>query len=290
MHTKSTGYKIFLTINTVFMALICIICLYPFLYMLFLSISDVKAVIAGKVLFYPIGFDLNAYKVIMTYPNFFISYWNTIFYTVAGTAIALLMTITFAYPLSKPYLKGRVFLMDMVIFTMFFTGGIVPNFLLLSSLHLTNTIWAYLLPFAIGPFNLIILTNFFKTLPESIEEAARIDGMSFFGILTKIVLPLSKPAIATITLFVAVFFWNDWFYGMIYMSSSNRYPVMLILRNIVSGNSIIGAAAGSGDADTVVYSTLKSATSILTILPIMALYPFLQRYFITGLTLGSVKG
>ena len=264
MHTKSTGYKIFLTINTVFMALICIICLYPFLYMLFLSISDVKAVIAGKVLFYPIGFDLNAYKVIMTYPNFFISYWNTIFYTVAGTAIALLMTITFAYPLSKPYLKGREFLMDMVIFTMF--------------------------PFAIGPFNLIILTNFFKTLPESIEEAARIDGMSFFGILTKIVLPLSKPAIATITLFVAVFFWNDWFYGMIYMSSSNRYPVMLILRNIVSGNSIIGAAAGSGDADTVVYSTLKSATSILTILPIMALYPFLQRYFITGLTLGSVKG
>jgi putative aldouronate transport system permease protein len=288
---KSMSYKIFSTFNIVFMGLLLVICLYPFLYMFALSFSSTNAVLAGKVFLYPIEFHLGTYKTIFEYPNFFIAYRNTIFYTVVGTFISLLMMISFAYPLSKTWLKGRNIVMKFVIFSMFFSGGLIPNFLIVSWLGLTDTVFAMLLPFAISQFNLIILMNFVKNLPGSIEEAAIIDGMSYFGILIKIIVPLSKPAIATISLYTAVFFWNDWFYGMIYMSSAQRYPVMLFLRNIMSGASIRGAASGSGSEDkTTIYATLKSGAIILTTVPIIILYPFLQRYFITGLTLGSVKG
>lgn len=287
---KSRGYKVFTVFNYIFMAIVLFCCIYPFLYMIAISLSDTKAVVAGQVKLFPVGFNLKAYQSILEYPNFFRSYLNTIFYTVFGSAIALFMTICFAYPLSKPQLKGRSVLMKMVIFSMFFTGGIIPNFLLINWLNIADTIWAILLPFAIGPFNLIILINFFKSLPSSIEEAAIIDGMGYFGILYKIIIPLSKPAIATVLLYIAIFFWNDWFYGMIYLNNNERFPVMLILRNIVTGGSIAGAAAGGGgDESNVVYSTLKSAASILTTLPIIALYPLLQRFFISGLTVGSVK-
>lgn len=291
MGNKTLGYKVFSIFNVIFMVLLLIICLYPFIYMFSLSLSSTKAVLAGKVFLYPIDIHLGTYKTIFNYPNFFIAYRNTIFYTVAGTLISLFMTIIFAYPLSKTFLKGRNLVMKIVIFSMFFSGGLIPNFLLVSWLGLTDTVFAMLIPFAISQFNLIILINFFKTLPESIEEAAIIDGMGYFGILFKIVVPLSKPAIATIALYTAVFFWNDWFYGMIYMSSTERYPVMLFLRNLVTGASIRGAASGSGSADkTTIYITLKSGAIILTTIPIIILYPFLQRYFIQGLTVGSVKG
>lgn len=291
MKNMSTGYKVFSVFNTAFMGLLLIICLYPFIYMLALSLSSTKAVLAGKVFLIPVDLHLGTYKTIFNYPNFFIAYRNTVFYTVAGTLISLFLTISFAYPLTKSFLKGRNVIMKFVIFSMFFSGGLIPNFLIISWLHMTDTVFAMLIPFAIGQFNLIILINFLKTLPESIEEAAIIDGMSYFGILAKIIVPLSKPAIATIALYTAVFFWNDWFYGMIYMSSSQRYPVMLFLRNLVTGATIRGAASGSGTADkATIYITLKSGAIILTTLPIIILYPFLQRYFITGLTVGSVKG
>lgn len=273
------------------MGVLLIACLYPFIYMLALSLSSTKAVLAGNVFLYPVGLHFGTYKTIFNYPNFFMAYRNTLFYTVAGTCISLFMTIIFAYPLSKNFLKGRDVVIKLIIFSMFFSGGLIPNFLLVSWLNLTDTVFAMLIPFAINQFNLIILMNFLKTIPESIEEAAIIDGMSYFGILYRIVVPLSKPAIATIALYTAVFFWNDWFYGMIYMSSAERYPVMLFLRNLVSGASIRGAASGSGaDDKTTIYITLKSGAIILTTLPIIILYPFLQRYFITGLTIGSVKG
>lgn len=291
MAKKSTGYTVFSFFNVALMLLALAFCLYPFIYMLALSLSSTKAVLAGSVFLYPVGVNFNTYEVIFNYPNFFVAYRNTIFYTVAGTLISLFMTVIFAYPLSKTHLKGRNIVMKFVIFSMFFSGGMVPNFLIVSWLKLTDTVFAMLLPFAISQFNLIILINFFKTLPESIEEAAIIDGMSYFKILFKIIVPLSKPAIATIALYTAVFFWNDWFYGMIYMSSSSRYPVMLFLRNLVTGSTIRGAASGSGTAEkTTIYITLKSAAIILTTVPIIVLYPFLQRYFITGLTVGSVKG
>lgn len=270
------------------MTFVLLICVVPFMYMFVLSVSDPKAIINNEVSFWPVGFNLAAYKQIFTYPNFFRAYGNTIFYTVAGTIIALCMTVLFAYPLSKSFLRGRGFIMKLVIFSMYFSGGLIPNYLLVSSLHLTGTIWAMLLPFAINQFNLIILINFFRALPLELEEAALIDGMDYFGILRKIVVPLSKPALATIGLYTAVFFWNDWFNGLIYLNTS-QFPVMLFLRNIVNGTAVMGDGAGFADKATIAIS-IKSAVIITSTLPIIILYPFLQKYFVKGLTVGSVKG
>lgn len=265
-----------------------LICLVPFIYMLALSLSDPKAIVNNQVSFWPVGLTFDAYEQIFTYPNFFRAYGNTFFYTIAGTGIALLMMILFAYPLSKTFLKGQTFLMKMVIFSMFFSGGLIPNYLLISNLRLTGTVWAMLLPFAINQFNLIILINFFKSLPMEIEEAALIDGLGYFGILFKIVVPLSTAALATVGLYTAVFFWNDWFNGLIYLNTA-QFPVMLFLRNIVNGTSMLGDAAGSADKTTIAIS-IKSAVIITSTLPIIILYPFLQKYFVKGLTVGSVKG
>ena len=288
---KSRGVKTFNAINVLLMLIILFICLFPFIYMFSLSFSSPKAVINGKVLFYPVDINIQAYKTIVEYPSFFTAYRNTVFYTVAGTGISMLMTLLFAYPLSKSYLKGTKLIMRFVIVSMFFTGGLIPNYLVVSWLKLTDKVWAILIPFAINQFNLIILISFLRNIPESLEEAAMIDGMNYFGILFKIVLPLSLPAIATVSLYCAVFFWNDWFYGLMYLNSTELYPVMLFLRNIVKGSSIVGSASGSGAADkTTISITIKSAAIILTTVPIMCLYPFLQKYFVKGMVLGSVKG
>lgn len=270
----------------VFSLLICII---PFIYMVSLSLSSPKAIINNQVRLIPKGINFEAYKQIFTYPNFFRAYGNTIFYTIAGTFIALCMTILFAYPLSKTYLKGQKILMKMVIFSMYFAGGLVPNYLLISSLHLTGTRFAMLIPFAINQFNLIIMVNFFKALPQEIEEAALIDGIGYFSILPRIILPLSTAAIATVGLYYAVFFWNDWFNGLIYLNTK-QYPVMLFLRNIVNGTMVLGDSS-SASTDTATLSiSIKSAVIITSTLPIIVLYPFLQKYFVKGLTVGSVKG
>ena len=287
---RSMQYRIFTVINTIIMLLVIFICFYPFLYLVSVSLSKTSEVVQGHVILLPKGLVTDTYKMLFAYPNFFRAYGNTIFYTLAGGLIAMVLTVMLAYPLSKKFLRGTKLLTKMVVFSMFFTGGMIPNFIVVSSLKITNTVWAMLLPFAIGPFNVIILINFFRSLPESIEEAAIIDGMGYAAILVKIIVPLSKPALATIALYVAVFFWNDWFYGMLYMNSQSRFPVMLILRNIINGSSITGASAGSAETGDIVQSTLKAAGSVLTMLPIVLLYPVLQRFFIAGLTVGSVKG
>lgn len=265
-----------------------LLCLIPFVYMIALSLSSPKAIINNEVFLWPKGFNIKAYLQIFSYPNFFHAYGNTIFYTFGGTAISLVMMILFAYPLSKSKLRGQKMLMKLVIFSMFFTGGLIPNYLLVSSLRLVNTRWAMLLPFAINQFNLILLINFFKTIPGDMEEAAIIDGLDYFGILLRIVLPLSGAALATVGLYTAVFFWNDWFNGLIYLKSS-QFPVMLFLRNIVTGTSMVGDAAGSGDKTSIAIS-IKSAVIITSTLPIIVLYPFLQRYFVKGIMIGAVKG
>ena len=264
------------------------LCLIPFVYMIALSLSSPKAIINNEVFLWPKGFNIKAYLQIFKYPNFFHAYGNTLLYTFAGTAISLVMMTLFAYPLSKQKLRGQKALMKTVIFSMFFTGGLIPNYLLVSSLHLINTRWAMLLPFAINQFNLILLINFFRAIPNDLEEAAIIDGLDYFGILLRIILPLSGAALATVGLYTAVFFWNDWFNGLIYLKSS-QFPVMLFLRNIVTGTSMVGDAAGSGDKTSIAIS-IKSAVIVTSTLPIIVLYPFLQRYFVKGIMIGAVKG
>lgn len=271
------------------MVLSLLVCLLPFVYMLALSLSTPQAIIQRKVSFWPVGWDTQAYRQIFTYPNFFRAYGNTIFYTIFGTFIALVMTILFAYPLSKTCLRGHKVLTKMVVISMYFAGGMIPNYLLVSALNLTGTRLAMLIPFAINQFNLIILVNFFKALPIEIEEAALIDGLGYFRILPMIILPLSTAAIATIGLYYAVFFWNDWFNGLIYLNT-RQYPVMLFLRNIVNGTMVLGNSS-SASTDTASLSiSVKSAVIITSTLPIIILYPFLQKYFVKGLTVGSIKG
>ncbi len=289
MDTKRTRSSLPFTILIYIVMLFTLfVCLTPFIYMLALSFSSPKAIINNEVFLIPKGLNFEAYKQIFSYPNFFTAYANTIFYTVFGTSISLCMMILFAYPLSKTRLKGVKAVMKLVIFSMFFSGGLIPNYLLVSTLRLSNTRWAMLLPFAVNQFNLILLINFFKTIPNDLEEAAIIDGLNYFGILMRVVLPLSGAALATVGLYTAVFFWNDWFNGLIYLKSS-QFPVMLFLRNIVQGTSMVGDAAGAGDKSTIAIS-IKSAVIITSTLPIIVLYPFLQRYFVKGVLIGAVKG
>ena len=270
------------------MALATLACVLPFLYIIAMSLSSSTAILNNRVSLWPIGLNLESYQQIFSYPNFFRAYRNTLTYTFFGTLISLSLMILFAYPLSKPKLRGQKLVMKLVVFSMFFSGGLIPNFLLISSLKLTGTVYGMIIPFAINQFNLIILINFFKSLPEELEEAARIDGLGFFGILTRILLPLSTAAIATIGLYTAVFFWNDWFYGLIYLDSS-LYPVMLLLRNIVNGTTMVGEAGGVGEKASVAIA-VKSAVIITSTLPIILLYPFLQKYFVKGMLVGAVKG
>jgi len=270
------------------MVVVILICFIPFVYMLALSFSSPDAIVNNRVSLVPVGFNFEAYKAIFSYPNFFKAYGNTLLYTVGGTVISLFISILFAYAMSKPFLYGHKLVMKLIVFSMFFSGGLIPTYLLISNLHLTGTAWAMLIPFAINQFNLIILISFFRAFPAEVEEAAVIDGLSYFGILRRIVVPLSTPAIATIGLYTAVFFWNDWFNGLIYLNAS-QYPVMLFLRNIVNGTMMVGDGAGMADRSTIAMS-IKSAVIITSTLPIIILYPMLQRFFVAGLTLGSVKG
>ncbi len=276
------------TVTFLVMLVVVVACIIPFLYIVAMSFSSPVAITNNRVFLWPVDFTAEAYKSVYEYPNFFRAYGYTFLYTIGGTAIALLMMVMFAYPLSKDWLKGQSAVMKLVVFSMFFSGGLIPNFLLINSLHLVGTVWAMLLPYAINQFNLIILINFFKSLPGEIEEAAVIDGLSYFGILVRIVLPLSGAALATVGLYTAVFFWNNWFSALIYLKSS-QYPVMMLLRNIVNGRTMIVDNGGMGEKSSLSIS-IKSAVIIMSSLPIILLYPFLQKYFVKGMTVGAVKG
>lgn len=279
---------VFDTVVFLLILLVLVVCLVPFMYILSASLSGPKPLTNGEVFLFPKDFTFNAYVKIIQYPNFLHAYGNTIFYTVAGTAICLVMTVLMAFPLAHPRLRGHAFFMKMVVITMFFSGGMIPKFLLVNSLKLTDTVWAILLPTAINTFNLIVLINFFKTIPRELEEAALIDGMGYFGIMRNIFIPLSIPALATITLYYAVYFWNDWFNALIYLSS-DQYPVMMILRNLVVGTMQLDVGTAGGEADTV-STALKCAVIVTSSVPIIVLYPFLSKYFVKGLTIGGVKG
>ncbi len=279
---------IFDTIVYLVMFFVLVCCLVPFIYMFAVSLSDPKAIMSGKVFLWPVNVTFQSYEQIFNYPNFFRAYGNTFIYAIGGTFIALFMTCLMAYPLSKNFMIGNKFLTKMVVVTMFFSGGLIPRYLLITNLHLVGTRWAMLIPFCINSFNLIILINFFKSIPGEIEDAALIDGLGYFGILWRIVIPLSTASIATVGLYYAVFFWNDWFNSMIYLNSK-QYPVMMILRNIVNGTMVIGSGNTASENDMLGIAT-KSSVIITSTIPIIVLYPFLQKFFVKGLTIGGVKG
>lgn len=288
MTVKSKGYAAFRVINIFIMLLVIIITLFPVLNILAKSFSDLKNLTQNTVSIFPKGFNVDTYKTVMGDMDFWTDYKNTLIYTVLGTVINLIMTTMFAYALSVPRIMGKKFLTAFVVFTMFFNGGIIPNYMIVNGLQMRNTIWAIVVPGAISTFNLIVMRTFFEGIPKELEEAASIDGMNTYGILTRIILPLSKPIIATMVLFYAVGMWNSWFSAFLYLDHTNLLPVTMYLRNLIAG----AMSATGADADSLgtVSVNIKYVTIVLTSVPILCVYPFLQKYFVQGVMIGSVKG
>ncbi|WMM33139.1 carbohydrate ABC transporter permease [Shouchella clausii] len=287
---ESIQYKIFKVFN-VFILLVIVFCtLYPFLNVVAQSFSSEAYISAGEVNLIPKGFNMETYKTVIEDRMFWINYKNTVVYTVVGTGISMFFTTIFAYALSKRRLVGRRFLTLFAVFTMFFNGGLIPNYLLINNLGFHNTIWAIVIPGAISIYNMLIMKSFFENMPDELEEAAAMDGMNTYGILLKIVLPLSKAVMATMVLFYAVGHWNSWFPAFLYLDQKDLFPVTIYLRNMIAG-ATGGAAAGATSADNLIQisANIKSVTMVLTILPILTVYPFVQKYFVSGVMLGSVK-
>jgi putative aldouronate transport system permease protein len=286
---RSRGYRVFQGVNAVILAGVVIVTLYPFVNVVARSFSDENAIRSGQVNLIPRGFTFTTYEYVISDPTFWTNYRNTVVYTVVATLIAMVLTTCYAYVLSKKQLKGRKALIAIAVFTMFFSGGIIPNYVLITGIGLKDSIWAIVLPNAISVFNLLIMKTFFEGLPVELEEAAAIDGMSTYGILFRIVLPLSKAVLATMLLFYAVAFWNSWFTAFLYMSQSDLFPVTVYLRNLIAG-ATTATSVGADANDMTAAANIKSVTVVLTILPVVGIYPFVQRYFVSGVMLGAVKG
>lgn len=288
----SRGYRWFTWINGTLLVLFCALMLYPFITVLAQSFSAAGAIKAGLVNVWPVDFNLDTYRAVAQNDIFWRNYRNTVVYTVVGTTIAMVLTTVFAFVLSKKHLRGRTLLIGIAVFTMFFNGGMIPNYVLISTLGMKNTMWALVLPGAISVFNLLVMKSFFENLPVELEEAAQIDGLGWFGIFGRIVLPLSKAVIATMILFYAVAIWNDWFPAFLYLDKQELFPVTLFLRNLVAGasSSASEGAAAAGSTTAAISANIQAVTMILTIVPILCVYPFVQRYFVSGVMLGSVKG
>jgi putative aldouronate transport system permease protein len=284
------GYRVFQRANGVILTLVVVVTLYPFVNIIARSFSGERQIRAGDVTLWPKGFNLTTYKIVFEDSMFWRNYGNTVFYTVVSTVVAMVLTTCYAYVLSKKHLRGRGVLVGVAVFTMFFTGGLIPNYVLVTSLDLKNSVWAVALPNAISVFNLLVMKAFFESLPGDLEEAAQIDGLSTYGILLRIVLPLSKAVVATMVLFYSVSFWNSWFSAFLYMDKSELMPATVYLRNLISG-ATTGTNAGAADAQlSQVGANIQAVTIVLTSLPILCVYPFVQRYFVSGVMLGAVKG
>ena len=279
-------------INVIILGFIALCCLYPFINITVTSFSSSRAVYAGEVFLLPVEFNLDAYMEVSRDGQIFVAMKNTVLLTVVGTALCMISTILCAYSLSKKRLFGRSAFMGMIVFTMLFSGGMIPSFLLIRSLGLMNTYWALWLGGLQSSYNMIVLRTFFQTIPDSLEEAAQIDGASDPYILVRIVLPLSGAALATITLFYAVGWWNTYFSAMMYISSSTKQTLMVKLRQMLDAvqvlQSEVGMSEGSNMAN-IAQETFKAATILVSMLPIMCVYPFLQKYFTKGVMIGSVK-
>jgi putative aldouronate transport system permease protein len=285
------GYRVFQVVNAVILSLVVVLTLYPFFNIVARSFSQTQAIRTGRVNLWPVGFNLTTYGRVMSDSVFWVTYRNTVIYTVVATVIAMVLTTCYAYVLSKKHLKGRSVLIGIAVFTMFFNGGLIPNYVLIGSLGFRNTIWAIVLPNAISVFNLLVMKSFFEAQPPDLEEAGAVDGLNTYGILLRIVLPLSKAVIATMVLFYSVTFWNSWFSAFLYLDRKELWPVTIYLRNLLAGAMATGdPQAAASETSLQIAANIQAVTIVLTALPIMLFYPFIQRYFVSGVMLGSVKG
>lgn len=290
--TQSLADRIFDIVNYTLLALIALAVLYPMYFIIVASFSDPVAINNGQVRFWPVGFNTMGYEKIFENTKIWRSYSNTIFYTGVGTAINIILTLMLAYPLSRKKFFARKVLLLMVMFTMYFQGGMIPTYLWMNDLHLYNTPWVMVLLPAINVFNLIIAMNFISNnIPEELYEAASIDGCSHFTFFTRIILPLSKTIIVVLLLYYGVAHWNEFMNGLIYLRDEGLYPLQLTLRNILLQNQ----ASGLGDVDSIIEQQkaaelIKYGAIIVSTLPVLVIYPFLQKHFEKGVMVGSVKG
>ena len=290
MRKTTLGEKIFDIFNIVLLTLLGAATLLPFLHVVAKSMSSQTAVSLGEVTFIPRGIQFGTFQYVLNQAQFLNSFRNSVIIAVAGTVMGLILTVMAAYPLSKPQLKGRKFFMMCYVFIMLFSGGIIPNFLLYKTLGLLNTIWALIIPGLVSVFNILLVKTFFEQLPESVEESARMDGASNFKILFRIVLPMALPVLAAVGLFFAVHYWNSYFAAVLYITKPSLKPLQQFLYELISQSV---TESGNIDIDRAMNSdpeSIRAATIILSTLPILCLYPFLQKYFVKGITIGSVKG
>lgn len=284
---ESTGYRVFNVFNTVLMVIICCAMLYPFIYLVAQSFSSDEAIVAGKVGLLPVDFSVETYAYVITDGRFIPYYGNTILYSVIGTVCALFFSALLAYPLSKPELWGGKALNKFIIFTMYFSGGMIPNYILMTSLGLRDTIASFILPGMISTYYVILMRSFFTTVPRELEEAGEIDGLSQWGAFWRVAIPLSKPTLATMALFYVVQYWNDWFDAFLYLDTTTKWPVAYYLRQLIDSASSTSADAGEAMQ---ISSNIKSCAMVLTAAPIICVYPLIQKYFVQGMMLGGVKG
>ncbi|ULL14730.1 carbohydrate ABC transporter permease [Paenibacillus sp. H1-7] len=285
---RSWGTQLFEWTNIAILILVAAVMLIPFLYILLISFATEQEVLAKSFLVFPTQFSLTGYRYIFSTPILLRSLAVTIGVTVIGTFVNLLLTVLMAYPLARRDLYGRRPIMLMVIFTMVFNAGIVPTFLIVKALHLTNTYWALMIPGAISAFNMIIIKNFFQQLPDGLEESAKIDGCNDLGILFRIVIPLSLPAIATFALFYAVTHWNTFLSAILYINDSKKWPIQVLLRQIVILSE--KGLSDMNEAPPPPSKIINMAVIVFSTVPILSVYPFLQKHFAKGVLLGSVKG
>lgn len=287
---ESFGERLYTVVVYTLLTGFGLLILIPLMHIISGSFSDPMALLKGEVGLLPEGFNLNMYKLVFRDDEIWQSYRNTIVYTVVGTCISVTLTACGAYPLSRKDFYGKNFFMGMFAFTMYFTGGMIPTYLLVKNLGMLDTMWALVLPSAVSTYNLIIMRTFFQTsIPDELVESAAIDGCNDLGVFFRIVIPLAAPIFAVMVLFYGVSQWNSWFPALLYISDRDLYPLQMILREVLIQGEMSEMTGAIGDVE-VIGDGLKYATMVVATLPIMCLYPFLQKYFVKGVMIGAVKG
>ncbi|MCU0501672.1 MAG: carbohydrate ABC transporter permease [Anaerolineae bacterium] len=292
---RETGVdRAFNAVNYSILAVFLVVILYPLIYVVSASLSDGAAVISGRVVLWPVDFSLVAYQKIFAYERVWTGYGNSLFYAVVGTLVNVTMTLIAAYPLSRRDLPGRNIILGLFLFTLFFSGGLIPTYLLVKDLGLRNTRWALIIPQALSIWNLLIAITFMRTsIPHELLEASQLDGCSDFQYFTRILLPLSTPLIAVLALFYAIGHWNQFFAALLYLTNKDLFPLQIILRDILISSQVdmnMMEDLQSMAAREAMRELLKYALIVVASVPVLIIYPFAQRYFVKGIMLGSVKG
>lgn len=286
---KSGWDRAFNAVNALIMVLVLVVTLYPFWYVLVGSVSSIGHLVKNGFVLWPDGLHWDAYEQVFRNNLIPTAYRNTIIVTLGGTALSMVLSIMGAYALSLKKLPGRKGITMFFVFTMLFSGGLVPTYLVVSELGLIDSLWALILPGCVSTYNMVLLRNFFQSIPEDLYEAASIDGETMLGYMVKILLPLSGAAIATVTLFYAVGYWNDYFKSLIYIRDNQLWPIQTVLRQVLQ-TSQFNTMMYDDAAQTLAAETLKDAMIVISVLPILCVYPFVQRYFVKGVMVGSLKG